>query len=133
MHVNTVFSNLHISLKADFAESTIHLQATTRGDISVQKSIFVGVKKACAFNLPTALVTANHIKEFVFDRGAEAELYSLNDLVTVVDVSTSNVAEGSTYQDWGSSTCNIDMIIYERISDSVHSVNKTQTTMHQAE
>jgi hypothetical protein len=46
MHANTVFSDLHFNLKADYAESTIFLQATTRGDISVQKSIFVGVKKA---------------------------------------------------------------------------------------
>jgi hypothetical protein len=38
------------------------------------------------------LVNANYIQEFVFDRGAEGELYSLTDLVTVVEASTANVA-----------------------------------------
>jgi hypothetical protein len=132
MHVNTVFSDLHFNLKADYAESTIYLQATTRGDISVQKSIFVGVKKACDFNFPTALVTASHVKEFVFDRGSEAEIYGLADVVTVIGASTSNVAEGSTYQEWTGS-CSIDMIIYDRASDTGATVNKTQTTMRQQE
>jgi hypothetical protein len=108
------------------------LQATTRGNIAVRKSIFVGVKKACNFDFPAALVTASYIKEFVFDRGVEAEIYGLSDVVTVVGASTSNVAEGSTHQEWTGS-CSIDMIIYDRASDTGATVNKTQTTLHQSE
>jgi hypothetical protein len=73
------------------------LQATTRGDISAQKSIFVGVKKACDFNFPAALATANNIQEFVFDHGSPGEIYGISDLVKVFDASTTNIAEGSTH------------------------------------
>ena len=92
MHKNTIFSNLNFNLKTDTAEITIKLQATTRGDISVQKSIFLGVKKACDFKFPTALTTASYTQEFVFDRGSPAEIYGLGDLITVLDAITSNVA-----------------------------------------
>ena len=124
MHKNTIFSDLNLNLKADVAEMTIKLQATTRGDISVQKSIFFGVKKACDFKFPTALATASYIQEFVFDRGSPAQIYGLSDLITVLDATTDNVYESSTYKDWTGS-CSIDMIIYDRASDAVASVNKT--------
>jgi hypothetical protein len=95
------------------------MQATTRGDNQVKKEIFLGVKKACNFNLPTSY-------EFVFDHGYAGDTYGVEDLIQVFSATTNNKAEGSTHQDWTSS-CNMDTIIYERLSDSVQLVNKTET------
>jgi hypothetical protein len=110
-------------MKSDFSERTIYLQATTRGDNKVNKEIFVGVKKACTYNTPTNL-------EYVFDHGYAGDTYGLSEIVQVMAATTSNAAEGSTYQEWTGS-CDIDMIIYERLSDEVKLVNKTETIKHQ--
>ena len=107
MHKNTVFSDLNFNLKTDTAEVTIFLQATTRGDISVQKNIFLGVKKACKFNV------ANTDYEFVFDHGYAGDTYGVSDLIKVFNTSTSNTVESPADTNWGAS-CTIDIIIYER-------------------
>jgi hypothetical protein len=124
MNLQMEFSELHINYQKDFAERTIFLEATTRGDHKVKKEIFVGVKKACKFNLPTSY-------EFVFDHGYAGDTYGVKDIVEVFNASTSNFAEGSIHQDW-SGSCNIDMIIYERQSDDVQFVNKTETMKYQS-
>ena len=62
--------------------------------------------------------------EFVFDHGYAGDTWGITDLVKIFNASTSNFAEGSLYQEWTGS-CDIDMIIYERDSDSVSGVNKT--------
>jgi hypothetical protein len=53
MNLNNEFTDLHINLKRDFPERTIFMEATTRGEFKVKKEIFVGVKKACKFNVPS--------------------------------------------------------------------------------
>ena len=86
-----VFSDLFFNMKQDFPERTIYLEATTRGDNKVKKEIFVGVKKACTFNV------ANLIQEVVFDHGHAGNTYGLTNMVTAISAATANVAEGSTY------------------------------------
>ena len=53
MHLTMTHTKLNFNLKADFQEQNIFLTATTRGDNTIHKPIFVGIKKACAFNLAT--------------------------------------------------------------------------------
>ena len=74
MNLRMVFSDFYINLKKDFPERTIYLQANTRGDNQIKKEIYVGVKKACNFNLPTTY-------EFVFDHGYAGDTYGIQDLV----------------------------------------------------
>jgi hypothetical protein len=50
------------------------MEATTRGDNKIKKEIFMGMKKACQFNLPTSY-------EFVFDHGYAGDTYGIQDLV----------------------------------------------------
>jgi hypothetical protein len=85
----------------------------------VKKEILVGVKKSCKFNVPTNF-------EFVFDHGYAGETYGVSDIVSVLGATTSNFDEGSTYQDWAGS-CKMDVIIFEKLSDNIKTVNKTQT------
>jgi hypothetical protein len=75
------------------------------------------VKKACTFNTPSSF-------EYVFDHGYAGDTYGLTDIIQVMSATTSNVAEGSPNQEW-SGSCNIDTIIFERLSDDVKTVNKT--------
>jgi hypothetical protein len=118
-----VFSALNINLMKDFAERTIYLQATTRGDNKVKKEITVGVKKACKFDLPTSY-------EYVFDHGYAGDTYGVEDMIQVFNATTGNLDEGSTHQEW-SGSCNMDTIIYERLSDTIHQINKTETLKYQ--
>jgi hypothetical protein len=90
MNLKMAHSDLKINLKKDFAERTIFMQATTRGDNQVKKEIFLGVKKACNFNLPTSY-------EFVFDHGYAGDTYGVEDLIQVFSATTNNKAEGSTH------------------------------------
>jgi hypothetical protein len=66
----------------------------------------------------------------VFDHGYAGDTWGISDLVHIFNASTSNFAEGSEYQDWTGS-CAIDMIVYERESDSIHGINKTETIKYQ--
>jgi hypothetical protein len=50
--------------------------------------------------------------------------------VNVLSASTSNKEPGSQYENWTES-CTIDTIIYERLSDAVKPLNKTETTKTQ--
>jgi hypothetical protein len=125
MNLQMSFTDLKINIKKDFNERTIFLQATTRGDNKIKKEMLVGIKKACKFNVP-------HLTyEFVFDHGYAGDTYGVNDIINVYGATTSNFAEGSSHQDWTGS-CNIDSIIYERTSDSVAGVNKTETSKYQS-
>jgi hypothetical protein len=47
------------------------MEATTRGDNKVKKEIFLGMKKACKFNL------ASLSYEFVFDHGYAGDTYGV--------------------------------------------------------
>ena len=109
MNLKMEFSDFKVNLQKDFAERTVFLEATTRGDNKVKKEILVGVKKACKFTVPSSY-------EFVFDHGYAGETYGVSDIVSVLGAETSNFEEGSTYQEWIGS-CNIDIIIFEKLSD----------------
>ena len=51
------------------------MEATTRGDNKIKKEIFMGMKKACQFNVE------NLKYEFVFDHGYAGDTYGIQDLV----------------------------------------------------
>ena len=75
MNLEMVFSHFKINKKRDFPERTIFMEATTRGDNKVKKEIFMGMKKACQFNVP------NLDYEFVFDHGYAGDTYGIQDLI----------------------------------------------------
>jgi Na+-transporting NADH:ubiquinone oxidoreductase subunit NqrF len=89
----------------------IYLQATTRGDNQIKKEIYVGVKKACKFNLNTDY-------EFVFDHGYAGDTYGVNDIIDVFNATTSNRDPSSVHENWTGS-CTIDTIIYQRKIDEL--------------
>jgi hypothetical protein len=78
------------------------MEATTRGDNKIKKEIFMGMKKACQFNLPTSY-------EFVFDHGYAGDTYGAGDIVNVFNATTANYVNPSPW----SGSCTIDMIIYQ--------------------
>ena len=90
MHLTKTHTKLNFNLKADFPEQNIFLTATTRGDNTIHKPIFVGIKKACVFNLATEL-------EYVFDHGYAGDTYSLEDLIAIYGATTANKAPSSTF------------------------------------
>jgi hypothetical protein len=57
----------------------------------VKKEIFVGVKKACQFNVPSL------IQEVVFEHGDAGNTYGLTNMVSAITATTANVDEGATY------------------------------------
>jgi hypothetical protein len=105
MNLEMKFSDLKINKKRDFPERTIFMEANTRGDNKIKKEIFMGMKKACKFNVP------NLSYEFVFDHGYAGDTYDVLDLVEVFNSSTINFAPNSVHENW-SDSCNIDMIIF---------------------